>query len=69
MAFDHVNITGGDPSSSGSKTDKAGRIPTNPAAKGICIVLILVRALGAAPIGVRYRLQSQLFVELHSLVV
>ena len=35
IAFDHVNIIGGEPSFSGSSTDNAGKIPTNPAANGI----------------------------------
>lgn len=35
IAFDQLTITGGDPSSSGSSKDSAGRIPTKPAARGI----------------------------------
>lgn len=34
-AFDQLTMTGGEPSSSGSNKDSAGRIPTNPAARGI----------------------------------
>ena len=34
-AFDQFTIRGGDPSASRSSRERAGRIPTKPAAKGI----------------------------------
>ena len=38
-ALDQFTTKGGDPSFSGSSRDKAGKIPTNPAARGIYEVL------------------------------